>query len=307
MKPVDRAASWEDQRERSNPFWVGWLAWIARHVGRQPARWILAPTVLYFLCFGSSGARRCSRHYLRRVLQRPPRLRDVARHFHTFAACTLDRVLLLGGRLDALQIAVHRDAHVRAFIESRRGCVLLLAHVGSFESIRALGGSGEPLPLRVVLDRAHGQVLTGLLERLNPALSARVIDAGERGPALVLALREAVAAGDTVCLMADRAHAGEPSVPITLLGAQAQLPAAPWILAGVLGVPVLIAFSLYRGGARYDAYCELFAERIELPRAQRSSALAVCAQAYAARLEHYLREAPYNWFNFYPFWEEDRE
>jgi Predicted acyltransferase len=23
---------------------------------------------------------------------------------------------------------------------------------------------------------------------------------------------------------------------------------------------------------------------------------------YAARLEHYCREAPFNWFNFYDFW-----
>jgi predicted LPLAT superfamily acyltransferase len=23
---------------------------------------------------------------------------------------------------------------------------------------------------------------------------------------------------------------------------------------------------------------------------------------YASRLEHYCRDAPYNWFNFYDFW-----
>jgi len=26
-------------------------------------------------------------------------------------------------------------------------------------------------------------------------------------------------------------------------------------------------------------------------------------QRYAERLEHYARLAPYNWFNFYPFWD----
>jgi predicted LPLAT superfamily acyltransferase len=25
-------------------------------------------------------------------------------------------------------------------------------------------------------------------------------------------------------------------------------------------------------------------------------------QAYVARLEHYCRLSPYNWFNFYDFW-----
>jgi predicted LPLAT superfamily acyltransferase len=27
-------------------------------------------------------------------------------------------------------------------------------------------------------------------------------------------------------------------------------------------------------------------------------------QRYAERLEHYTRIAPYNWFNFYPFWNQ---
>jgi len=26
-------------------------------------------------------------------------------------------------------------------------------------------------------------------------------------------------------------------------------------------------------------------------------------QRYVARLEHYARLAPYNWFNFYSFWD----
>ena len=27
---------------------------------------------------------------------------------------------------------------------------------------------------------------------------------------------------------------------------------------------------------------------------------------YAARLEHYVHAEPYNWFNFYDFWQQDR-
>jgi predicted LPLAT superfamily acyltransferase len=27
-------------------------------------------------------------------------------------------------------------------------------------------------------------------------------------------------------------------------------------------------------------------------------------RSYVARLEHYARGAPYNWFNFYDFWDE---
>jgi predicted LPLAT superfamily acyltransferase len=89
---------------------------------------------------------------------------------------------------------------------------------------------------------------------------------------------------------------------VSFLGAPAQLPIGPWVLASTLRVPVFLGFGIYRGGNRYDCHFELFAERIDLPRADRDAALQRYAQQFADRLEHYARLAPYNWFNFYDFW-----
>lgn len=55
-------------------------------------------------------------------------------------------------------------------------------------------------------------------------------------------------------------------------------------------------------GPGYDLYCEPFAERVTLPRGDRQGALAEHVRRYAERLEHYVRKAPDNWFNFYDFW-----
>jgi predicted LPLAT superfamily acyltransferase len=43
-------------------------------------------------------------------------------------------------------------------------------------------------------------------------------------------------------------------------------------------------------------------ERIAWERASRDAVIAEHAQRYAQRLEHYLRLAPLQWFNFYRFW-----
>jgi predicted LPLAT superfamily acyltransferase len=40
-----------------------------------------------------------------------------------------------------------------------------------------------------------------------------------------------------------------------------------------------------------------------LDRNRRAEEIQLWAQRYADRLEHYTRVAPYNWFNFFPFWE----
>ncbi len=298
---MSRSTSWESRRERSNAFWVVLITWIACHLGRRLARLILWPTVAYFLCF-TPASRRASTDYLRRALGREPRLIDIARHYHCFAACTLDRVLLLGKGAQTLDVRMHRDPAVRQLIESSQGCLLLVCHHGSFEAMRVLGQTDHALPIRIVLDRQHGRIVTQVLERLNPELAATVIDASERGPDFTLALRDALDAGAAVGLMADRIRENEPVVEATLLGGRIRLPTSPWIMAAVLQVPVLIAFCLYRGGDRYDAYVELLAERIELSRQDRLAGIRTWAQRYADRLGHFIQEAPYNWFNFYPFW-----
>lgn len=295
------AAHWELQRERSTVFMLRVLVGIARLFGRRVARLLLYPSVAYFL-LAAPGSTAASRAYLYRVLGRAPRLADRWRHFFTFASCTLDRVFLLAGRTHGLEVRLQRAPQVQQLLDARRGAVLLLAHVGSFESMRVTGEGVRELPLRIVMDRQQGGMYTAILERLDPVLAAQIVDSADRGPELVLMLKAALERGEIVCLMADRVRADEPSVRVSLLGGEISLPIAPWVLAGLLQVPVITGFSLYRGGGRYDARIDPFVDRVQLERRTRNADVQRVAQQYAQRLESVLRDAPYNWFNFYDYW-----
>src|SRR5690606_12242539 len=100
----------------------------------------------------------------------------------------------------------------------------------------------------------------------------------------------------------DRTQPGEPTHAVPFLGDEAEFPVAPWLLAAVLQVPVQLAFGLYRGGNRYDLAFEPFTDGLAIPRRERAAAVPALIARYAARLEHHVRDAPYNWFNFYDFW-----
>ena len=296
------SASWEQQRERSNALMLRLLVWIARGLGRGVARLLLYPIVGYFLLTGGA-ARSASNNYLRRVLGREPGWRDNARHFHAFASVALDRFFFAAGDTAAFDVRYHRPPEIEAIVRRGQGCLLLLAHMGGYEAMRVAGTGERRLPLRVLMDLAHNRMFMSLIQRLNPEFSRRIIDASQRGPTLVLALKQALDEGAMVGVMADRPRAEERVVSATFLGGKVLLPAGPWIFAGTLGVPVILAFGLYRGGNRYDVHFELFAEKLALPRAAREASLREHAQQYASRLEHYAREAPYNWFNFYDYWQ----
>jgi predicted LPLAT superfamily acyltransferase len=88
------------------------------------------------------------------------------------------------------------------------------------------------------------------------------------------------------------------------LGESAAFPQGPFILASLLECPVFLLFALHNG-EQYNIVLEPFSEKIVLPRRQRETLLQTVIQQYAARLEHYCRLTPLQWFNFYNFWQRD--
>jgi predicted LPLAT superfamily acyltransferase len=93
---------------------------------------------------------------------------------------------------------------------------------------------------------------------------------------------------------------------VPFLGAQARFPLGPWLIAAALGCPVALFFGLYRGGARYEVGFEVFSEGERVTRDAREAAAARSLARYVARLQEHARSAPYNWFNFYDFWDAGR-
>ena len=296
--------NWEQRPEGGSRFMVALIRAIARHAGRGVSRVLLYPITLYFLIV-RGPERRASRAYLARVFGRPATLMECARHVHCFASTILDRVFLLSGQMDRFDIRVIDVEKVHALMDQGRGVLLFGSHLGSFESLRVLSLKRPDITLRVVMDRDQNAMVTQMLEALSPAIARTVIDASQGGTGITLAIAEATQAGQLVGLLVDRAKGAEPRLAVPFLGEPADFPSAPWLIAAALKVPVVLAFGLYRGGNRYDLHFETFEVPQEMPRSQRRELLARLQARYAQRLEHHLRSAPYNWFNFYDFWNSD--
>jgi len=297
---------WKARPEGGGRFAIWLIRAIAQYGGRFVSRLLLFPITLYFLIV-RGPERRASRAYLTRVLGRPATLRDVARHIHCFAATILDRVFLLSGQFRRFDVRIHGLDMLHEQMDKGRGVLLFGSHHGSFESLRVLSRERPDALVRVVMDRQQNQAITQLLESLSPDIAATVIDAGQDGSAITLAINDAMQQNALVGLLVDRARPGEAQQRVPFLGDDAPFPNAPFLIAAALKAPVVLCFGLYRGGRRYDLHFELFADTVAIPRAQRYQQLAELQARYAGRLEHHVRLAPFNWFNFYDFWQGDDE
>lgn len=295
---------WRARPEGGGRFALWLIRTAALLLGRWPSRLLLYPITLYFL-LRRGPERRASRAYLARVRGRPVGWWPVACHIHAFASTILDRVFLLSEQFRRFDVRLHGLDELHRAMDLQRGVLLLGSHLGSFDVLRVLSLQRPDVTVRVVLDVGHNAAITSLLAALNPQLAAGIIDARQDGPSIVLAIKQAVDHNQLVTLLADRARPGEPGAQAHFLGGTATLPTAPWLIAAALGVPVVLCFGLYRGGNRYDLHFEVVSERIVIERRERREAIGALVQAYADRLEHHARAAPYNWFNFYDFWHDE--
>lgn len=298
------SVEWKRRREGGGTLAVRLIRGLAGRAGRGFTRLFLLPITLYFL-LRRRAERRDSRAYLSRVFGRRATLGEVGRHIHTFAATILDRVFLLSEDLRRFDVTVSGVEALHERVDRGQGVLLFGSHLGSFEVLRVLARRRPDYRIRVVLDRAHSPAVTEVLDAINPEIAATVIDAAQPGPAIMLEIQRAAEEGAMIALLVDRAQPGEPVERVPFLGGPAAFPVAPWQIAAVLKIPVMLAFGLYRGGNRYDLVFEPFSEGIDVPRRERAAAVPALIRRYAARLEHHVRDAPYNWFNFYDFWKDD--
>lgn len=295
------ARRWYQQAERGSPFALRLIRGIALRAGRPAARAFLYPIAIYFF-LRARAQRQASQDYLRRLLGKRPAWHQVVRHIHCFAATILDRVFLLTDRFSLFDIRVHNAEVLLNYAAAGQGCLLLGGHLGSFEILRALAAARN-IPVKILMYPEHNRSLTGVLMELNPALREAVIPLGDMYA--LIEVKEHLSKGWMIGMLGDRAARGDKVVGCRFLGARASLPQGPAKLAAATGVPVIFFAGLYRGGKRYDIYFELLSPGVSVERQQREAFIEEWTQRFADRLAHYARQAPYNWFNFYEFWDEE--
>ena len=306
---VDRDRNWSTTQERGTRFSLTLVVWILRHLGKAPLQILMAPIALYF-CLFAVKARRASVAYQTRInafrgIASKPGLRDVYRHFYSFAAVLLDRFSLWSGDIDEFRVVLHGRENMESFVENRSGAFLVGAHLGSFDVLRLIAREAD-IPVNVLMFSANAERINDAFEALDPTSNIRVIHIDPNSAHGTLQIRRCLERGEFVAVLADRLHPGgrKRVTSVDFLGKRAPFPQGPFLLPMVLQVPVVLTIAIRSGPRSYDIFLETIASGDPVPSRARSAALHERIEKFAGRLEHHCMRAPLQWFNFYDFWSE---
>ncbi|GAB3246096.1 hypothetical protein GCM10027296_07620 [Chitinimonas naiadis] len=290
-------------------FGIWLLFWVHRLFGRWPFRLCLYPVVLVHW-LSRPALRSASLQYLSRLelatgaLGREPSARDSIRHIALFAETLLDKLLAVSGAFPLERVRSEGREQIYAAASMGQGGVIVTAHVGCLELCRALAEQKRAIKLNVLVHTRHAEQFNRVLKRLNPDNDLNLIEVTEVNPATAVLLSEKVAAGEFVAIAGDRVPVfASQTVHADFLGHPAQFPVGPYVLASLLKCPLYLLGCIHEGDG-YTIHFSRLAEQVVLPRGRREAAMADYAARYAETLTVLLKRSPYDWFNFFPFWDQ---
>lgn len=285
-------------KSRGGSFGYSFFVHTIRLIGVRSAYCIMALIVVYFLMFAPKATKAIWQYNRRRLGYGFFRsLKELYCHYYVFGQTLIDRIALRGGMAGRYSFEFDNYERFLQIIDSGKGVVMIGAHVGCWEAGSAFFGKyGKKINI-VMYDAEHSQIKKVLEENAQES-DFKIIPINQDAIAAMLQITGALSDGEYVCFNGDRYVDLNSSVPAEFLGAEAQFPKGPFLIASRCRVPVVFYYAMREPGMKYRF---IFTEAECSGRMKTEDLLS----QYLHSLESIVRRYPRQWFNFYPFWKSN--
>lgn len=219
------------------------------------------------------------------------------RHNFEFGTQLIDRIAILNGFADRYTLE-RPTREVLLPTDEGRGLVCVTAHYGNWYAMSQTLTFDEPLPVNMVM---HMGMQPELRRLIDPERGFNIIES-DGSASTAAEILDALGRGELVALAGDRLTETT-GVTVNFLGAKVSFPVGVYAFAALARAPHAYMFGIRTGSRRYRFIAEPAGECVYRNRRQKKADHQVWAQAFADRLEHYVREDPFQWGNFFSIWE----
>ncbi|MBQ9285538.1 MAG: acyltransferase [Bacteroidaceae bacterium] len=264
----------------------------------------MALVVPFYMLFNHQGYI-SQYHYFRRRFGHSPfrSFFDVYANHFRFGQIILDRFATYGGA--HFKLVTEGNERFLELCDQPGGFMQIGSHVGNFELAGYMLSQEKKTINALVFGGETGTVMENrnkIFEHQNLKL---ILTNGDIDH--VFAMNNALADGEIVSMHGDRTFGSQKAIRCMLLGAEAELPMGPYILAATHDVPVVCTFVMKESVKTYHVYVY----ELELPDDVKGKnakvRAAALAQAYADRLSDILQRYPHQWLNYYEFWNDGKK
>ncbi|MFO7750929.1 MAG: DUF2062 domain-containing protein [Desulfobacteraceae bacterium] len=272
--------------------------------GRRLAYLILYFVAAYYVLFVPSVKKKTDPYLSKRF----PSAGLLRRTYHRYlmvlqlGKTLIDRAVvgILGPQ--AITAGFHTDDDIQKLQNLDSGFILMVSHVGCWQvAMSALNRLEKPVNLLMHLDQ--GDVDKHYYQhRQNSRRPFTIIDPKGflgGGIEMLTALKN----DEILCVMGDRVFGSDTtSIAVDFLGRKAPFPASAYKIASLAQKPVVFFYSYKTGPASYEIK---LGDILSIPAktGRDRNHFIPHVQAFAASLETFVEEHPFQFFNFYDMWE----
>ncbi len=204
---------------------------------------------------------------------------DIVRTFVSYAHCLTESLAAERPEAQAARAVVRGIEHLHAVIAQRRGAVMVTAHSGAWDVAARWLARDHSLDILLVMAREPDAGARALQDRLRERFGVRVAHVGEHPLDALHVL----------------GHSAESSVEVELGGAPFRVPAGPFQLAKLAGVPIMPVFTRRLGYFRYEIVVEA---PFFVPSGGGAETIREAAAKATSEMERFLSTSPTQWFHF---------
>lgn len=276
---------------------------LIKHSNIKLAYFFLKIVAFYFLLFTKKKA---IIFYFRKIhgFRRYTLIKNIYKNYVLLGQVMIDKIAFMVRPITPFKFNFEGENHLREMAAQGKGGLLIGAHMGNWEV------AGELLDridakVHVVLYDAEHEEIKRLFEKqkIERNFNAIVI---KNDFSHLLKIKQAFDNNELVVMHGDRYLDKSSTMIFNFMGKPARFSTSPLYFASRCQVPVSFVFTLKDSLFQYHFYATkpcVFDYPANLK--TRKEQIKNMVEVYVSHLETILRKYPTQWFNYFPYWEEE--
>jgi predicted LPLAT superfamily acyltransferase len=274
---------------------------VLKYMGLPFAYFLVRFVAFYFLVSAPESFSNIFHFYRKRLgFSRFGSVLAVYRNYFVFGQVILDKTATMGGFDTKFTFDFNGEMHLKQMAADGKGGLFISAHIGNFEMAGHMLERLDTTVNIIMLDAEHQKIKNYLSTFTHKSFNIIPIS---QDNSHVYAISHALENNEMVCMHGDRFVQDSKTIACEFLGKKAYFPTGPFYLAMKYGVPVSFVFAMKEGTRHYHYYATPPKYYHQQPTpGKRNVMLKQIITDYIVEMEAKVKQYPYQWFNYYDFW-----